>query len=105
MPALSLRLPEDLDHRLDEEAHLEGVPRSEVARKAISEFLARREKERFMAELVAEARAGYAHEAVRREALEVAEESIVTGNEALDLAEGRNAGQSSPEEESERWWK
>lgn len=101
MPALSLRLPEDLDHRLEEEARREGVPRSEVARQAISEFLTRREKERFMAELVAEARAGYANEAVRREALEMAEEGIVTGNEALDATEGRRPG----EEDAERWWK
>lgn len=104
MAAISLRLPEDLDHRLGEEARLEGVPRSEVARKAISEFLARREKERFMAELVAEARSGYANEAVLREALEIAEDGIITGNEALDLAEGRKAGESSPEEQDERWW-
>lgn len=101
MPVLSLRLPEDLDHRLAEEARREGLPRSEVARQAISEFLTRREKERFMAELVAEARTGYANEAIRREALEMAEEGIVTGNEALDVAEGRQPG----EEDDERWWK
>ena len=101
MPALSLRLPEDLDHRLDEEARREGLPRSEVARQAISEFLTRREKERFMAELVAEARAGYANEVVRREALDIAEGGVVTGNEALDVAEGREPG----EEEGGRWWK
>jgi predicted transcriptional regulator len=105
MPALSLRLPEDLDHRLDEEARREGVPRSEVARNAISEFLARREKERYLAELVAEAQSGYANETVRREALEIAEEGIVTGNETLDVAEGRSPGAPAPEEDGERWWK
>ena len=105
MPALSLRLPEDLDHRLTEEAQREDLPRSEVARQAISEFLTRREKERFMAELVAEARSGYATEAVRREAMDLAEESIVTGNEALDIAEGHKPGVSRPAEKSERWWK
>ena len=30
MPALSLRLPEDLDHRLEDEARLEQLPRCEV---------------------------------------------------------------------------
>ena len=54
MPALSLRLPDELEHRLVEEAHREGVPRSEVARQAISDYLARRERERFMTELVAD---------------------------------------------------
>ena len=55
MPALSLRLPEDLDHRLEDEARLERLPRSEVVRIAITDYLARRERERFMAELVAAA--------------------------------------------------
>jgi len=105
MPALSLRLPEDLDHRLEEEARREGLPRSEVARQAISEFLTRREKERFMTELVAEARSAYANEAIRREALEIAEEGIVTSNETLDIAEGRKPGEPMPEEPGERWWK
>lgn len=101
MPALSLRLPEDLDQRLAEEAEREGIPRSEVARQAIVDYLARRERERFMAELVAEARAGYANEAIRREAFELAEDAVETGNEVLDRTEG---GSPSPEED-ERWWK
>lgn len=104
MPALSLRLPEELDHRLAEEAEREGLPRSEVARQAIVDYLARRERERFMAELIAEARVGYGNEAVRREALELAEDGVATGNEALDRIEGREPGDSWPEE-GERWWK
>jgi predicted transcriptional regulator len=105
MPAISLRLPEDLDHRLDEEARREGLPRSEVARQAISDFLTRREKERFLAELVAEASTGYANEAVRREALELAEDGIATGNETLDIAEDSRPDTPRPEDEGERWWK
>lgn len=102
MPALSLRLPEDLDHRLEEEANREGLPRSEVARNAISDYLTRREKERFMAELVAEARIAYTDEAIRREAVELAEGFVETDNEALDAAEGRKPGEPWSEE---RWWK
>lgn len=102
MPALSLRLPDDLDHRLEEEARREGVPRSEVARTAISEFLARREKERFMAELVAEVRIAYADETIRREAIEINEEFLESDNDALAIAEGRKPGDPWPEE---RWWK
>lgn len=105
MPALSLRLPEDLDHRLDDEAQREGVPRSEVARKAISDYIARREKERFMAELVAEARAAYASEEIRREAKNLAEEFLPLDNEALDIAEGRKPGEPIPVEETKGWWK
>jgi len=105
MPALSLRLPEDLDNRLDEEANREGLPRSEVARQAISEYITRREKERFMAELVAEASAGYANEAIRNESIEITEEFLPLDNEALDIAESRKPGEPRPEETSERWWK
>jgi predicted transcriptional regulator len=89
MPALSLRLPEELEHRLEAEAHREGVPRSEVARQAIGDYLARRERERFMAELVAEARAGYGNAAIRDEALALAED-------ALAFDDGTD---------EERWWK
>jgi predicted DNA-binding protein len=104
MPALSLRLSDELEHRLEKEAHLEGLARSEVARQAIADYLARRERERFMAELVAEAGTAYANEAIRREAKEMAEDFTAADNEALDIAEGRKPG--APRRKSdERWWK
>lgn len=101
MPALSLRLPEELDHRLEDEARLEQLPRSEVVRIAIVDYLARRERERFMAELVAEARTAYADDSIRSTALEMAEEGMNVSNEALDLAEGQNPTGSH----EEKWWK
>lgn len=104
MPALSLRLSDELEHRLEKEAHLEGLARSEVARQAIADYLARRERERFMAELVAEAGTAYANESIRREAREIGEEFTASGNEALDIAEGGKPG--APGREShDRWWK
>jgi metal-responsive CopG/Arc/MetJ family transcriptional regulator len=105
MPALSLRLPEDLDHRLGDEARLEGLPRSEVVRQAISDFLARREKERFMAELVVAAKAMVQNPVAMREARELAEEFLPLDNEALDIAEGRKPGEPVTDESAERWWK
>lgn len=105
MPALSLRLPEDLDKRLEIESRLEQQPRSEVVRIAIIDYLARRERERFMAELVAEARTAYADESIRRESMEISEEGMTTSNEALDIAEGRTPGDPWPGEKGERWWK
>jgi predicted transcriptional regulator len=104
MAALSLRLPDDLDHRLAEEAEREGLPRSEIARQAIADYLARCERERFMAELASEAKTGYAHEAIRREALELAEDAVAVSDEALARTEGRLAGEPWAEEQ-ERWWK
>ncbi|WP_256360923.1 ribbon-helix-helix protein, CopG family [Methylomonas koyamae] len=60
MPAISLRLPDDVEANLKAEAQLEGKSQSEIARLAITEYLARRERERFMAEMVAEVRTAYA---------------------------------------------
>lgn len=105
MPALSLRLPEDLDHRLGDEARLEQLPRSEVVRIAIVDYLARRERDRFMAELVAEAHTAYADESIRSSALEMAEEGMAASNEALDIAEGRKPGGFSSTQQTEKWWK
>jgi len=89
MAGLSLRLPEDLESRLDEEAQREGVARSEVARAAIAEFLDRRERERHIAAFVAEARAAYGDARIRNEALALAEEALPLDNEGLHVAEAR----------------
>lgn len=84
MPALSLRLPEALEARLDREASLEGVPRSEIVRDAIEEFLARRERNRLVGLYVQESRALYGDPAGQAEALSLAEEALPFDNEALD---------------------
>ena len=89
MAGFSLRLPEDLESRLDEEARREGLARSQVARTAIAEFLERRERARYMAAFVAEARAAYATPAIRKEALALAEEALPFDNEGLRVAERR----------------
>jgi predicted DNA-binding protein len=86
MGALSLRLPAEVEVRLDAEARREGVARSEVARAAIVEFLDRRERDRFLAEIVRAARARGDDEA-----LAMAEEALPFDNEALAIAEGRTA--------------
>lgn len=87
MGAMSLRLPEQVESRLAEEARRAGVARSEVARAAITEFLDRKERDRFLGVFVAEARAAYGDPVVRKEALAIAEEALPLDNEALDLAE------------------
>ena len=105
MGALSLRLSKDIEARLARESELAGRSRSEVARQAIAEFLARQERERFVAEMVAAARALAANPETRREAQELAEESVVLDNEMLDLAEGRRPGEPWPEELGDKWWR
>lgn len=89
MAGFSLRLPEDLESRLDEEARREGVARSEIARTAITEFLERKERQRYIAAFVAEAHAAYADPKIRKEALTLAEEAVPLDNEGLRVAESR----------------
>ncbi|MGQ0429036.1 MAG: ribbon-helix-helix protein, CopG family [Gammaproteobacteria bacterium] len=96
MTGFSLRLPEDLESRLVEEARREGVARSEIARTAIAEFLEQKERQRYIAAFVAEARAAYADPKIRKEALALAEEALPLDNEGLRVAErrGQYAGSS-----------
>ena len=105
MGAISIRIPEEIDTRLTEEARLEGLPRSEVVREAIADYLTRRERERFMEEMVAAARALAADPAASAETRELVAESVATSNEALDIAEGRKPGEPWPEEQGEKWWR
>ena len=105
MSTLSLRLSDSLAFRLSEEARRVGKSRAELARDALAEYVERRERERFMSELVAEMKAAYADPEIRREALEMAEAFLPLDNEALDLAEGRKPGESWQEETDGKWWR
>lgn len=101
MPAISLRLPDDVEANLKAEAQLEGKSQSEIARLAITEYLARRERERFMAEMVEAARALANDPQARAEALQIAEDfdAVDDGLDRL-IAEERAAG-INPDE---KWW-
>jgi predicted transcriptional regulator len=105
MPAFSLRLPQDLERRLGEEARRCGQPRSELIREALEELLRRREKERFMAGLVAAAEALVSDPSARAESLDMAADFLPADCEALVLAEEtaslERTGQPSPQP----WWR
>ena len=96
-------MTDDLEDRLANETKIEGKPRSELVPEALHELLQRRERERFMAEIVAEARKAYSDPEIRREAIEIAEEFLPLDNEALDMAEGRRPGEPRPEESGNKW--
>ncbi len=93
MSTLSLRIPDDLDRRLEEEASREHKSRSELVREAVADYLVRKEKERFLSDFVAEARAGYRNAAILQDAQTIADAFLPVENEALD---------PPPEE---KWWK
>ena len=71
------------------EARRAGVPRSEIARTAIEELLNRRERERYLAAFVAEARATYGDAKIRDESRALADEALPLDNEALEAADTR----------------
>jgi len=82
MATLNMRLDDELERRLAREADLENQTRSELARAALANYLAQRERRRFQAEILRAARARGA-----RAAIAVAEEALYTDNEALELSE------------------
>jgi predicted transcriptional regulator len=83
MPLVSIRLPEDVEARLSREAARLERPKSELARDAIIDYLARLERERFLGEIARAARARGDDEA-----LATANEALSTDNEALAVGEG-----------------
>ncbi len=100
MTAISLRLPGDIELQLKTEARLEGKTQSEIARLAIMEYLARRKKERFMTEMVAEMRTAYANPEIRSQALEIVNDSTDDGLDAII-----NAEQAAGIDPDEKWWR
>jgi len=62
------------------------------------------EHERFMADIVAEAKALAENPEAVAESLAIAEDFLPLENEALDLAEGRTPGEVTPHESRDNWW-
>ena len=93
MTTVSLRIPDALDKQLEEEASRENKSRSELVRDAVTDYLARKEKERFMEGFVAEARAGYANADISQDARTIADDFLPVENETLDSST------------DEKWWK
>lgn len=100
MSAISIRLPDDIERQLDEEAARSHRSRSEVAREAIADYIVRMEKKRFMAEMAEEMRNAYARPDARRAAIKASEDSMDDGLDAIIKAE-RAAGINP----ADKWWR
>jgi predicted DNA-binding protein len=83
MPLVSIRLPDDVEARLAREAARLELPKSELVRDAIIDYLERIERERFLGDIARAARARGDDEA-----LAGANEALATDNEALAMGEG-----------------
>ena len=105
MAAFSLRLPEDLERRLGEEARHCGQPRSELIREALEELLNRREQERFMAGLAAAAEALASDASARAESLDVAADFLLADSEALAMAEVATSRKRTGQPTPQPWWR
>ena len=92
MSAISLRLPDDVERRLDAESSASGLTRSDLARTAITEFLQRRERDRFMQQLLTEVQSGYADWTTRQAALEWADLALTDGAANLGSDDDAVAG-------------
>jgi predicted transcriptional regulator len=105
MTTLNIRLTEQIEQRLSEEAERENKTRSEIARDALNWYLLEIEKKRFMDQLLEEARAAYSNDSIRQEAQAMAEEFLPVENAMLENVEGRISGDLSHAESPEKWWK
>ena len=94
---LNVRLPQDLESRLEAEARRSKRSRSELVRDAIGAFLAERERERFMQAMGRAARAISEDESSAGESREMAEAFAGLDNEVSDSPEEYDAG--------DPWWK
>lgn len=90
MSLVSIRLPKDVETRLAQEAERVRRPKSEIAREAIVDYLARMERERFLGEIARAARSRG-----DEEVLSAAEEALSLDNEALAIAEGSGVREPS----------
>jgi metal-responsive CopG/Arc/MetJ family transcriptional regulator len=97
MSMVSVRIPEDLEARLDAEARLAGRPRSDMVREAVTEYLARRERERRLEEMAGEMRRAYADKDLAEEAREIETADLEQWADAL----AREESAAAP---GEKWW-
>lgn len=98
MGNISVRLPEEIEAVLKHEARLSRQSRSELVREAITEYVARRERQRFQEQMASAARALAADGDSRGEALDIAEGTLSDG---LDRDAERHG--NDPDAPSERW--
>ena len=90
MSTLSIRLSDDLESRLSEEARLAGQPKSLLVRTAVDQFLTGRRRERLLARL------STAAAATQADAAAFAREALPFDNESLALAERREPAADWP---------
>lgn len=101
MANFSIRLPEQVKRALEREIEISGKNRSDLVREAIGEYLTHRERERFMAEMIAAAKALYSDPDAVEEAREIQEDFDAVDTAIDRLEEEERAAGIDP---NEKWW-
>ncbi len=99
MGNISVRLPPDIEKKLDEEVQRSARSRSELVREAVGDYLTRKQRERVVAEMRRAARALYSDPDAKGEATAVAEAGVEDWLASIDTEE-RAAGVDP----DDRWW-
>ncbi len=99
MGIISIRIPEPLEYRLDQEALNSGKSRSEVVREAITAYVDRKEHERILSALASSARALAGDTQSRREAKHLDDLLSEDGLGPLQAAEAGDESREGP------WWR
>lgn len=88
---ISVRLSDEVLTKLEREANARDRKRSELIREAVLDYLDRLERDRFLEEMVAEARAGYGNTEIM--------------GDALTIEQDFSAAEAPPEDDDEQWRK
>lgn len=102
MSNISIRLPDDLENKLGEEARRAHKKRSELAREAIADYLQRVEHERFMSEMRRAAKALYSNPEAVEEARQIQQDFDAVDHSFERLEEEERAAGIDPQK---KWWK
>ena len=101
MSNMSLRLPKELAQKLSREMRIARRGRSEIVREALERYLAEKERERLMADMVRAARAVYGDPGQMDAARRISEDFLAAENEGLDRG---GSGQSEDTDSDNPWW-
>lgn len=99
MSHLSVRLPEEVEQRLDREAKRTGRNRSDLVREAVGQYLTQKERDRMIEEMKQAARELSSDPDAIRESRELAEEGVDAWIDSIEREE-RAAGVDP----DEKWW-
>ncbi|MEE4640002.1 MAG: ribbon-helix-helix protein, CopG family [Wenzhouxiangella sp.] len=99
MSNISVRLPPDVEKGLEDEIRLSARSRSDLVREAVSEYLARRQKERIIEDMRQAARMLYSHSREKDDGIATAEQGVSDWLESIEREE-----QASGINPDEKWW-